>query len=138
MRVVIDTNVFVGACLGQGAARQVIAACLEGLCSPLMGTALLAEHEDLVSRSDLFKKCRLSLRERDDLFDAYLSVCTWIRVYYLWRPNLTDEADNHLIELAVAGNAKFVVTRNLRDLERSELLFPTLKVLSPDVFLKEL
>ncbi|MFZ4538095.1 helix-turn-helix domain-containing protein [Propionivibrio sp.] len=25
--------------------------------------------------------------------------------YYGWRPNLPDEADNHLIKLALAGNA---------------------------------
>jgi predicted nucleic acid-binding protein len=42
-------------------------------------------------------------------------------VYFGWRPNLPDEADNHLVELAVAGRASFVVTRNLRDLTRAEL-----------------
>jgi putative PIN family toxin of toxin-antitoxin system len=138
MRVIVDTDVFVAACLGQGAARGVIAACLGGLISPIMGAALLAEHEDVVARKELFKKCRLSLREREELLDAYLSTCIWIRVYYLWRPNLSDEADNHLIELAVAGNARYVVTRNLRDLKRAELLFPGLEILSPDAFLKEL
>lgn len=137
MRVVIDTNVFVGACLGQGAARSVIAACLDGRCGPLMGAALLSEYEDVLSRKDLFKNCRLSLRERGDLFEAFLSVCTWTRVYYLWRPNLADEGDNHLIELGVAGNARYVVTRNLKDLKKAELLFPGLRILSPDALLKE-
>ena len=33
-----------------------------------------------------------------------------------WRPNLPDEADNHLIELGVAAQA--IVTRNLRDVSR--------------------
>jgi len=37
------------------------------------------------------------------------------RIYFLWRPNLRDEADNHLVELAVAGGAQAVVTRNKRD-----------------------
>ena len=36
---------------------------------------------------------------------SLISRRTWVRVYYLWRPNLPDEADNHLVELAVAGNA---------------------------------
>lgn len=26
----------------------------------------------------------------------------WTRIYFGWRPNLRDEADNHLVELAVA------------------------------------
>ncbi len=60
------------------------------------------------------------------------------RVFYLWRPNLRDEADNHLVELAVAGGADFIVTRNLRNLQSAELKFGGLRVLSPDLFLKEI
>ena len=36
-------------------------------------------------------------------------------VYYRWRPNLRDEADNHLIELTVACGADYLVTRNIKD-----------------------
>ncbi|MDD2744301.1 MAG: hypothetical protein PHV02_18740 [Rhodocyclaceae bacterium] len=51
---------------------------------------------------------------------------------------LSDEGDNHLVELAIAGGAEFIVTLNLRDLQRMELRFPQLKVVSPEDFLKEL
>lgn len=138
LRVVIDTNIFVGACLGQGAAHQVIAACLRGQCVPLMGAALFTEYEDVLGRIDLFASCRLSLAERDELLDIFLAVCVWTRIYFAWRPNLPDEADNHLVELAVAGGARFVVTRNLRDVARKELKFPELRVMSPQDFLKEM
>lgn len=138
MKVVIDTNVFLGACLGTGAAQGVIAACLKGQCSPLMGNALFAEHEDVLGRSNLFKSCKLSAKERDELFDVFLSFCQWTRIYYTWRPNLPDEADNHLIELAVAGGADFIVSRNLRHLRQMELRFPQLRVASPAAFLKEI
>ena len=43
-----------------------------------------------------------------------------------------------MIELAVAGNAQAIVTRNLRDLTRAELHFPQLNVLAPQDLLKEL
>jgi predicted nucleic acid-binding protein len=102
-----------------------------------MGNALLAEYEDVLSRPSLFADCALSATERTTLFDAFLSVCSWIRVSYLWRPNLKDEADNHLIELAVAGNANWVVTRNVRDVARGELKFPDLKIGDAGSFLKE-
>jgi hypothetical protein len=39
------------------------------------------------------------------LFAGFLSVCHWCEIYYLWRPNLADEADNHVLELAVAAAA---------------------------------
>lgn len=137
-RVVVDTNVFVGACLGTGAANAVLAACLEGRLQPLMGAALFSEHEDLLAREALFRNCRLTHAEREHLFDIYLSCCEWIRVYYAWRPNLRDEGDNHVVELAVAGGAHGIVTRNLRDLQRMELRFPALRVLSPETLVKEL
>jgi putative PIN family toxin of toxin-antitoxin system len=137
-RIVIDTNIFLGACLGQGAAHHVLAACLRGQCQPLMGAALFAEYEDVMGRSELFETCRLSLAERNELLDIFLAVCEWTRIYFAWRPNLPDEADNHLVELAVAGGARFIVTRNLRDVARMELKFPELRVLSPEDFLKEI
>lgn len=138
MKVVIDTNVLLGAVLGAGAASAVIAACLEGRCVPLIGNTLFNEYEDVFGRSALFEKSRLGPEEREELLDIFLACCEWTRVYYLWRPNLQDEADNHLVELAVAGGADFIVTRNLRDLQSAELKFDGLRILSPDLFLKEL
>lgn len=70
---------------------------------------------------------------------AALARCgRWVTVYYGWRPNLPDEADNHLIELALAGGASWVVTHNTRDLGRGELALGRLRVLTPAQCLKEL
>ena len=138
MKIIVDINVFVGACMGIGASNRVVAVCLEGGAIPLMGTALFAEYEDVLGRRALFSGCRLDRDERDELLDVFLSVCQWTRIYYGWRPNLPDEGDNHLVELAIAGGAEYLVTRNLRDLTRMELRFPSLTVLDPEKFLQEL
>jgi predicted nucleic acid-binding protein len=135
--IVVDTNVFIGACLGTGAANQVLVACLRNEHKPLMGTALLMEYEDVLGRAELFAKCRLSAAERNELFDIFLGHCRWTRIYFGWRPNLPDEADNHLVELAVAGGASHIVTRNVRDLRAQQLKFPGLSVTTPSQFLKE-
>jgi len=129
--VVIDTNVFVGACLGTGASNRVVEACLLQRFQPLMGAALLAEYEDVLGRSALFAKSRLSAAQRSELLDIFLAGCRWTRIYFGWRPNLRDEGDNHLIELAVAGGASHIVTLNLRDLKSMELRFPGLAVVTP-------
>lgn len=136
-RIVVDTNVFVGACLGTGASNAVVAHCLTGHFRPLIANALFVEYEDVLARSALFAKCKLSGDERNELFDIFTASCEWIRVYYQWRPNLRDESDNHLMELAVAGNAQCIVTRNLRDLSGGELAFPHVRVLTPERILKE-
>lgn len=135
--IVVDTNVFVGACLGVGASSAVVAACLQGQFVPLMGAALFAEYEDVLARSALFTGSRLSNSERSELFDIFVARCEWTRVYFGWRPNLRDEADNHLVELAIAGGASHIVTRNVRHVARMELKFPSLSVVSPEQFLKE-
>ena len=70
------------------------------------------------------------------LFQSFLSVSQWVNIYFLWRPNLTDEADNHLIELALAGNASSIVTNNIRDFLHTELLFPTLSILKPEQIIR--
>ena len=138
MRIVVDTNVILGACLGTGAANAVIGACLKGQCVPLMGNALFSEYEDVFGRDDLFESSRLSGDERVELLDIFFACCEWTRIYYAWRPNLPDEGDNHLVELAVAGGAEFIVTRNLRHLKNMELRFPKLRIASPESFLKEI
>jgi predicted nucleic acid-binding protein len=91
-----------------------------------------------LSRNDLMEQSPICSEERDTLYAAFLSVSEWIRVYYLWRPNLPDAGDDHLIELAVAGGAGAIVTNNLSDLRGGELRFPYLKILTPNQFLKSL
>jgi putative PIN family toxin of toxin-antitoxin system len=139
MIVVVDTNIFVSALLGPaGASRAILRACLEGQLQPLMGAALFAEYESLLARAPLFESCRLDASQRDALFNAFLSVCRWTNIYYGWRPNLRDEGDNHVVELAVAGGASAIITKNVRDFQRAELHFPGLRVLSPEEALKEI
>src|SRR3954451_16036309 len=123
--IVVDTNVFVGALLGpSGANREVLRRCLNRVYEPLMGAALFTEMEDTLRRNDLMRRCPVSPTEREGLFAGFLSVCRWTSIYYLWRPNLQDEGDNHIIELAVAGGAAAIVTNNVRHLAHGELKFP--------------
>jgi predicted nucleic acid-binding protein len=102
-----------------------------------MGQALLAEYESVLSRPDIFVRSPIPAEERNTLWAAFASSCHWVRVYYLWRPNLPDEADNHIIELAVAGGAEAVVTYNKRDFQRAELHFPWLRVVTPSQLIEE-
>jgi predicted nucleic acid-binding protein len=102
-----------------------------------MGAALLAEYEDLLGRDSIWRGARLTATERESFLDIFLSICQWTRIYYAWRPNLGDEGDNHLMELAVAGQADYLVTRNVRDLRGGELKFPHVSVVTPTQLLKE-
>lgn len=98
-----------------GAAAAVLARCFDGADVPIMGAALLAEHEDVLSRPELWADVPVTREERELILDALCSVARWQPVWFLWRPNLPDEHDNHGLELAVAGGACHLVTSNPRD-----------------------
>lgn len=136
--IVLDTNVLVSAMMGTGPSHQVLAACFKKQATPLVGSTLLAEYESLLHRPELAARYWLSPDEREALLDDFLAVCLWQPVYFTWRPNLPDEADNHVLELALAGSAESIVTQNIRDFQRGELQFPHLRVLSPKNWLEEL
>lgn len=136
--LVVDTNVFVSALLsGRGASREVLRRCLQGRYRSCVSLALFAEYRELLGRGKLFAKCPLRPSERDELFRAFMAVSRLTEIYYLWRPNLPDESDNHVLELAVAARADVIVTHNRADFVRSELRFPELRILTPAQLLKE-
>ncbi len=139
MGIVVDTNVFISAILGpRGPSRSVVRACLEGRLQPLMGASLMAEYESVLARARLFERSALEPDEREALLNAFLSTCRWIRIYYIWRPNLRDEADNHVIELAVAGGAESIVTQNLGDFANAQLRFPGIRIVHPRDLVQEI
>ncbi len=138
MRIVVDTNVLVSALMNPAAApREVLRMCLNREVQALVGVALFSEYRDVLDRELLFADCELTGVERNELLAALLSVCEWISIHFLWRPNLRDEADNHLIELAVAGGADVIVSANKRDLAVGELLFPQIRIRTAGEFLED-
>lgn len=134
MKIVLNTNILVGACKGSYYSNRLLVACLRGDFTPLVGVALLAEYEDVLNRDSLFNEQDLSKDERNELLDALLSVSEWVKIFYLWRPHLQDEGNNHLIELAVAGGAKSIISHNLKDFRHHELNFG-ITIISPQQFL---
>lgn len=138
MKAVIDTNVFVAALQSQdGINRRVLVDCFKGDIDPLMGDALYYEYEDLLHRDYLFEKSCLNKTEREDFLNDFLSICRWVQVHYRWRPNLRDEADNHIIELALAGGAEQVITWNLKDFRSGDLKMRKLTILTPQDYMKD-
>ena len=59
------------------------------------------EYQDLLSRP--VWRDATTADERQGVLAALARQGRWVTVYYGWRPNLPDEADSHLIELARAG-----------------------------------
>jgi len=137
MKVVLDTNVLVAALLGgKGPNREMVRHCLAGQLEPQLAAALYFEYEDVFERQNVLALCKLNKEQRQLFLDAFLSVCHWNQLYFRWRPNLRDEGDNHLVELAVASNARYLVTNNVKDFRFAELTFPALEIVKPEQLLE--
>lgn len=136
-KIVVDTCVIISALIGEkGPSREVLRRCLKGIYTPLISNALFFEYEDVSNRKNIVSLCPLTTEERRQLLNSFYNICHWVSIKYLWRPNIRDEGDNFLIELALAGNATYIVTNNINDLISAELMFPSLKVSTPEQFLR--
>ena len=134
----VDTNVFIAAAGSpDGASREVLRRCLRGDYNPLVGEALFLEYESVLRRPEPFAKSGATAAERDALWAAMANRCEWVRVHYLWRPNLPDEGGNHIIELALADGAEAIITYNTEDFRGGELRFPQVRILTPATLITE-
>jgi predicted nucleic acid-binding protein len=59
-----------------------------------------------------------------------------VHLYYLWRPQLRDAADEMVLETALNGRADALVTLNARDFTAASNF--RLPVLTPGTFLRQL
>ena len=130
LAVVVDTNVFVaGLRSGGGTSRQVLRRALDGAYVPLFSNALWLEYEDVLGRP--IWTAETSAEEHVQVLAALAEAGRWVKLYYGWRPNLRDAGDDHLVELAVAGGARAIITHNVRDLRSGELRWTGFAILTP-------
>ena len=90
-----------------------------------------------MKRKKIISLTPLKTEGQELLFNTYLNHCQWNEIYYTWRPNLKDEGDNFLIELAVSSGAKAIITYNIKDFKNAELVF-SYKIITPEDFIKEI
>jgi len=133
-RVVLDTNVVVAAVRSRrGASFKLLA--LLGLrkFQISISVPLILEYEDALMRN---VPALLAQDDVSDLLDYICAVASKQRVFYLWRPVLSDPKDDHVLEAAVAGGGDGIVTYNKRDFAGAERF--GVQVMSPKEFLFEI
>jgi putative PIN family toxin of toxin-antitoxin system len=110
MRVVLDTNVLLSACLKPaGLEAQVVDAALRGEIQACATQAVLDEYADVLHR-DKFRACR----ERAEMLLAGMERCA-LRVEAGEAVTAAaDEDDNRFLECAAAAGAEYLITGNLR------------------------
>ncbi len=116
IRYVLDTNVVVaGLRSPTGASAALIDQALNGAFTPLISVALALEYEAICGDPAQRIVSRLSETEISNFISALCAVAEPVNPRFLWRPQLSDPADEMVLETAINGNADALVTFNRRD-----------------------
>lgn len=118
-RIVLDTNVlYAGLYSSKGASFRVLKAIEEGKLQIVISPTLLFEYEDILKKNQPI--LGLSNQEIEKILDYFCVQSEHQKIYYLWRPHLSDPKDDHLLELAIASGTKLIVTHNTKDFKGLE------------------
>lgn len=137
MRYLLDTNVLVAAFRSKhGASHVIVRHALMGNLPLIVHQKLVYEYRDVLSRPDVLAETGLDWPEIELVLAHLVASAHEIEVRYLWRPNLKDEGDNFIMEIAVAAWPCTIVTHNMKDFGRAELRFPQIAVCTPSQLLR--
>jgi len=136
-RVVLDTNVLVAAGRSRnGASFTLLQALREDRFCLLVSVPLFLEYEAVLKRPEQLLAGKRSAGMVDRFLDALALHSEPVHLFYLWRPQLRDAADEMVLETALNGRADALISFNLDDFDAARKF--ALPVLTPAAFLQQL
>lgn len=137
MIVTIDTNILFQAFYSNiGASHQIVRMVRYGELEMAISVPVFQEYRDVMSRPDNMTLLGLNDSDVDTIMDFVATIGRVTHISYSWRPNLRDEADNMIIELARASGSEYLITRNVRDMTiGTDLKNDDIDVVTPGDFL---
>jgi predicted nucleic acid-binding protein len=134
-RAVIDTSVLhAGLYSATGASHKILRLIERGDVTPLLSTTLVFEYEDVLRRNR--KLLGLSDRAVDDVLNEICLRGECRKIHFLWRPQLSDPKDDHLLELTIAAGGADIVTHNVRGFTQAATF--GIRILTPAQLLGDL
>lgn len=111
--VVLDTNVLVaGLRSRRGTSARLLELVGRGQVVINLSVPVVLEYEAVLKRPGMVPA--YSAHAIDELVDGLCALATHRALFFLWRPQLSDPADEAILELAVAAGAVPIVTWNER------------------------
>lgn len=124
MRYVLDTSVLVAGLRSQtGASRRMLVLLYRGRYQAIASVAMMLEYEAVLIRPENLKAFGLTTDEVTRFLDSLSLLMTPVATFFLWRPQLRDPADEHVLEAAVNGRADAIVTFNHRHFRGAAVRF---------------
>ncbi len=136
-RVVLDTNVLLAAGRSRmGASFALLRALRDERFRLLASVPLFLEYEAVLKRPEQLAAGQRSTALVDAFLDGLSLRVEPVHLFYLWRPQLRDPADEMVLETALNGRAAALVTFNVNDFAAARRF--ALPVITPAMFLHEL
>jgi putative PIN family toxin of toxin-antitoxin system len=115
IRVLVDTNVLVNARRSRdGASNALLRAADARAFTLLASVPLFLEYEAVLTRPDHLSAAKLTESLALQFLDYLAGLIEPVELHYLWRPQLSDVADEMVLETAINGKANAIVTFNKR------------------------
>ncbi|WP_076791388.1 putative toxin-antitoxin system toxin component, PIN family [Chlorobium sp. KB01] len=112
--IVLDTNVVMSALRSKrGASYKLLSLIGTDQFEIHDSVALILEYEDVILRHR--EAVGLSTEEVSIFIDSLCSMAQHHKIYFQWRPFLSDPNDELVLELAVAAQCEYIVTHNIGD-----------------------
>lgn len=113
-KVVIDTNVILsGLKSKKGYSHKLLDFISQDQVMFNISVPLILEYESILLK---FKdNIGLTVKDIRDFIDYLCKVGNQTKIYYLWRPILKDPFDDHILEVAVNSESKYIITYNQKD-----------------------
>jgi putative PIN family toxin of toxin-antitoxin system len=113
---ILDTDVIVAMIRSRkGASAEVVRAALRGEVEIGLSVALAIEYEAVSTRAEHLTAGGLTEAQALTVVDALISVAVPVDSHFRWRPQLRDADDEMVLETAVNGGARAIVTFNRKD-----------------------
>lgn len=121
MYAILDTSVLVaGLRSRRGASFQILQAVRNGGIRIAVSVALVLEYESVLLRPGLIPA--FTPQDIATILDGFCLLAEHHKVFFAWRPFLSDPDDDLVLELAVAASSSLVITHNVSDFHGSDSL----------------
>jgi putative PIN family toxin of toxin-antitoxin system len=138
LKLVLDTSIIVAAIRSpNGASAALVAELIRGRATLLVSVALFLEYEAVCIRPEHWLETGASEDAIRLLLNTLLDMAQPVEIYYQWRPQLRDPADEMVLEAAASGWADAIVTFNQRDFGEAPAAFG-IEVLGPGEALRRI
>lgn len=134
LRVIFDTNLLAAALRSKSGASFALISMLPSPKFELaVSVPLYLEYLDVLMRPDV-KPSNISNSDVLSFIRKTLDYSHKQSIYFRWRPWLKDAKDDMILELAIASNADYIITFNLKDFGNIETF--GIEAISPSDFLE--